>query len=172
MEVGNGPGLPAYRYALAGLETGVMAAIAMLTWLGTASLLYRKSFWTPPNILASTFYGDAAVRNRFAANTFSGIALYLLIYGALGALFGLAMRDYRNVLRVACIGVLLAIAWYYLSFRVLWKRWNPLVVLYTHDRPMFVGHVLYGALLDRFPRYLRALQRKDPVPEPAQVGMP
>ena len=163
------PRTPAYRYALAGLEAGMMAALAMLALLGSASILYRKSFWTSPNILASTFYGEAALRDRFSGTTFSGLAFYLLIYGVLGALFGLAIRDQRNVLRVMCIGILAAIAWYYFSFGVMWKRCNPLVVLYTHDRPMFAGHVLYGMLLARIGHYVRALQPKQAAPDVAGV---
>ena len=163
MEPGVAERSRVWRYLAAGVETGVVAVLVMLGWLGLAALWYRKSFWTPPNLLAISFYGESALRNRFAATTFSGLALYLLIYGGLGALFALAVREHRNRLRITCLGMLAAIAWYYLSYGLLWKSWHPLIVLYTHDRPMFVGHVLYGALLGSYPRYLRRLwPRKAP----------
>jgi hypothetical protein len=48
----------------------------------------------------------------------------------------------------------------------MWKGLNPLMTLYTHDRPMFMGHVIYGGLLGRFPRYLEGLSGET-MPPPA-----
>jgi hypothetical protein len=152
MEAGDGRRTSVSQYLLTGLETGVLAALAMLVWLGVSAMWYRKSFWTPPNLLAAAFYGESALRNRFTVHTFAGLALYLVIYGALGMLFGLAIQDRHPSLRITCIGVLSAIGWYYLVFGWIWKRWDPLLVLYTHERSMFVGHVLYGVILGRYPR--------------------
>jgi len=152
MGAGDGPKTSVSQYLLIGLETGVLAALAMLVWLGLAAVWYRKSFWTSPNLLAAVFYGESALRNRFTEHTFAGLALYLLIYGTLGMLFGLAIQDRHASLRITCIGILSGIAWYYLVFALIWKRWDPLLVLYTHNRSMFAGHVLYGAVLGRYPR--------------------
>jgi hypothetical protein len=139
---------------MTGLQTGVLAALAMFSWLGVSAVWYRRSFWTAANLLAATFYGESALHNQFNVHTFSGLGLYFVIYGTLGMLFGLAMQDRHASLRITCLGVLIAIAWYYVVFGWLWKRWDPLLVLYTHDRPMFAGHVLYGAILGRYPRNL------------------
>ena len=91
---------------------------------------------------------------RASPHTFAGLALYFLIYGSLGMLFALAIQDRHSSLRITCLGILFAIGWYYLVFGWIWKRWDPLLVLYTHDRPMFAGHLLYGAILGRYPRNL------------------
>jgi cytochrome c biogenesis protein CcdA len=93
---------------------------------------------------------------RKAALLAIGLALYLIIYGLLGAIFGLAMRDHGSSLRILLIAVVIGLGWYYLWFGFLWKAVNPLIPLYTHDRPMLAGHVLYGFLLARFPAYLRS----------------
>src|SRR5437763_4907669 len=154
MEAGGDPRTSVSQYVLTGLETGVLAALAMLVWLGVSAMWYRKSFWTTPNLLAAAFYGESALRNRFTVHTFAGLALYFLIYGSLGMLFGLAIQDRRASLSITCLGILVAIGWYYLVFGWIGKKWDPLLVLYTHDRPMFAGHVLYGALLGRYPRNL------------------
>jgi hypothetical protein len=154
MQPGNDPSGAASQYALAGLETGVIAALALLAWLGASARWYHHSFWTTPNLLASTFYGESALRNRFTVHTFSGLALFFLIYGAAGALFGLAVRDRGPRLRVTCIGILAAIGWYY-ALGWIWRNWNPLIVLYTHERPLFAGHVLFGAVLGSYPGNLR-----------------
>jgi hypothetical protein len=174
MEAGNGGRASSRDYCLAGVETGVLATLAMLVWLGLTSAWYRRSFWTAANLLASTFYGESVLRNRFTWHTFSGLALFLVIYGTLGALFALAIQNRPGSVRITCWGILLAIGWYYLIFGWLWKHWNPLVVLYTQDRPMFLGHVLYGALLGFYPRYLRRLRPAAPplIKNPGQAERP
>jgi len=157
MESGNCPTGSAAKYLLAGLETGVIAALVMLAWLGFSSMWYRRSFWTAPNLVASTFYGESALRNRLNIHTFSGLAVYLLIYGTLGMLFGVVVQNRGRSLRVTCLGILFALAWYLVVFGWIWKHWNPLVVLYTHDRPMFAGHILFGWILGRYPGNVRRL---------------
>lgn len=139
---------------LAGLEAGVLATLALLGWLALTSAWYRRSIWTTANIMATTFYGEAALGGMFTSRTVAGLALYLVIYGTVGAVFGLALASRGAGTRVALIGVLAGIGWYYLSFTLFWRNINPLLSLYTHRGPMIVGHVLYGGLLSRFPHYL------------------
>jgi hypothetical protein len=143
---------------LAGLEAGMFGALIMLAWLGVASVYYRRSFWAAPNLLASTFHGESALRWEFRITTFAGIALFLLLYACLGALFGAVLQDRAARLRAALLGILWALAWYYFSFGALWRLINPLVPLYVQDRPMLAGHIIYGALLGRVPVYLRRLR--------------
>ncbi|HTT60959.1 MAG TPA: hypothetical protein VMG35_03930 [Bryobacteraceae bacterium] len=140
---------------LAGLEAGILAALILLGWLALASAWYRRSIWSAANIMATTFYGEAALSRSFSSRTVAGIALYLVIYGTIGALFGLTLASREAGLRTTMIGVLVGLGWYYLSFAILWQNINPLIPLYTHRGPMIAGHVLYGGLLGRFPRYLR-----------------
>jgi hypothetical protein len=166
MEAGNRPQRFVTEYLLAGLETGIIAVLVMLLWLGMSAIWYRKTFWTAPNLAASVFYGESALRNRFTSHTFSGLAFYLLIYGCLGILFGLLIQDRRRSLRITCLGILVALGWYFLLFGWIWKHWNPLIALYTHDRPMFAGHVVFGWMLGRYPRAARNLKRGDLQPEP------
>jgi hypothetical protein len=160
MEAGSAPQTSVSQYLLIGLETGVLAALAMLLWLGVSAMWYRKSFWTSCNLLAAIFYGESALRNRFTVHTLAGLALFLLIYGFLGMLFGLAIQDRHAGVRITFLGILMATGWYYLSFGWIWKKWDPLLILYTHDRSMFAGHVLYGAMLGRYPRNRLALEVK------------
>jgi len=138
---------------VAGLEAGILAVLALLGWLALASAWYRHSIWTAANIMATTFYGEVALRPDFNFRTVAGIALYVVLYGAIGALFGLAVTSRRS-LRITLIGMLVGLGWYYLSFNLLWRNFDPLIILYTHPAPMVAGHVLYGGLLGRFPRYL------------------
>ena len=139
---------------LAGLEAGIIAALILLGWLALASAWHRRSIWTAANIMATTCYGEAALGREFTSRTISGLALYLVLYGIIGALFGLALASRDPSLRMTLIGVLVGLGWYYLSFAILWQNINPLIPLYTHRGPMMAGHALYGGLLGRFPRYL------------------
>jgi hypothetical protein len=153
MESGNGRKGSLQEFALAGLEAGTLATLAMLAWLGLSSMWYRRSFWSVPNLIASNFYGERALVNRFTSHTFSGLALFVVFYGLTGILFGLAMQHRRGV-ALATVGVLEGIACYYLIFGWLFKHWNPLIGLYVHSRTMLLGHVLYGAMLGYYGRYL------------------
>jgi hypothetical protein len=143
---------------LAGLSAGMFGALAMLAWLGVASVYYRRSFWAVPNLLASTFHGEGALRWGFASTTPVGVAIFLLIYSALGSLFGLIAQDRTTPARTALIGMIVALGWYYVSFGPLWTAINPLVPLYVQDRPLLAGHLIYGGLLGRMPSYLRRLR--------------
>ncbi len=138
---------------LAGLEAGIIAVLVLLGWLALASAWYRRSIWTTANVMATTFYGETALRPDFTFRTLAGIALYLVVYGTIGALFGLTLASRDTGLRLTLIGMLVGLVWYLLSFSVLWHDINPLIPLYTHSAPMLVGHVLYGGLLGRFPQY-------------------
>jgi len=143
-------------FLFAGLQAGMLAAWWMLAWLGVCAVWQRSSFWTAENLLASTFFGPSAIRSGFSLSTFSGIALYLFIYSALGSLvaLGLRIRLARPQLLLALI--LLSVAWYYLSFHGIWKIFNPLVALLHAERPMILGHALYGAVLARYPKCLHS----------------
>lgn len=144
-------------FLLAGLQAGIVGALILIGWLALSSAWYRRSVWMVPNLLSSTFYGEPAFRSGFRLTTFAGLALLLFIYGILGALFGLVIRDNHSRAGVILLGFLFGTGWYFISFGLLWKHWNPLVMLYSPDRAMLVGHVLYGGVLGRLPVYLRAM---------------
>jgi hypothetical protein len=139
---------------LAGLQAGMLAVLWMLAWMGLTAVWQRRSFWTSENLLATTFYGGAAVRDGFTASTASGLALYLLVYSTLGGLFaaGIGLRPAPARLLLASIAA--ALGWYYLSFHYVWRAVSPLVPLLHAVRPNLVGHIIYGALVARFPKYL------------------
>jgi hypothetical protein len=150
---------PNWLLALAGIQAGVVGGLILLGYLALDSVWHRRSVWTVPNLLASTFYGASAYRPGFGAGTSAGLALMLFVYGVLGALFGMVIRDHGTRLRVTLAGLIFGTGWFFLSFDLLWKHVNPLVQLYSPDRAMLVGHLLYGGVLGwRFPAYLRSIR--------------
>ena len=146
------------RLLLAGLQAGMAGGLLLLLWLAAASLFYRHSAWWVPNLYASTFFGDATLREAFSKYTWSGIAFLLAQFAAFGALFAVIARQDRDRLRAVLFGVAASIGWYYLTFHGLWKSVSPLMLVYSPDRPIFAGHLLYGVWLGRTPLYARRLE--------------
>jgi hypothetical protein len=139
---------------LAGLQAGMVGVWWMLAWMGVSAVWQRGSFWTPENLMASVFYGNAAIRRGFAAGTVSGLALYVLLYSLLGAGFAMAVGTRLPRPRLALASMAFALCWYYAAFHLVAKSVWPLVALLDAERTTVLGHVIYGALLARFPAYL------------------
>ncbi len=166
MSSGSGAGSNRFL-AVAGIQAGVLGALMLMAYLGLDSKWHGRSVWTVPNLLATTFYGESAYRQGFGSRTSAGVALLVVVYGLLGALFGLVIRDSTARLRIVLFGLIYATGWFFLSFNWLWKFINPIVPIYSPDRAMLVGHLLYGGVLgSRFPVYLRAMTAEE---RPASV---
>ncbi len=146
------------RLLLAGLQAGMAGGLLVLLWLAATSLFYRHSAWWVPNLYASTFFGETSLRETFTKYTWSGIAFFLAQFAAFGALFALIARQDRDRLRAVLFGILASVGWYYLMFHGVWKAVSPLMLVYSPDRPLFAGHLLYGVWLGRTPLYARKLE--------------
>jgi hypothetical protein len=155
---------------LAGLQAGMIGVFWMLAWLGISAKWQLRSFWTAENLMASAFYGDSAIREGFAGRTLSGLALYLLLYSTLGALFAFVVAGRLRRLRLTLLSIVFALAWYYVSFQLLWRSMLPLVALLHSGAPTALGHVIYGALLGRYPMYLPHAAAPPPPPEVADAA--
>jgi hypothetical protein len=151
---------------LAGLEAGLPASAAFLLWMGATASLAHRSFWTSENLMASVFYGGDAIRGGLVATTFSGLALYLLLYSLLGGAFAAALRDRLPRLRLTLAGILFGLCWYSLSFGVIWRSLAPLVTALHIENPTMWGHALWGALLARYPLYAARWQPPGQAPSP------
>ncbi|MBZ5578225.1 MAG: hypothetical protein LAP40_16810 [Acidobacteriia bacterium] len=149
---------------LAGLQAGMIGVLWMLAWLGVSAAWQRSSFWAPENLLASTFYGGEAIHSGFSTTTVSGWALYLLLYSALGGIWAAAVQGKLPRIRLALVSIVLAVGWYYLFFQVICRTLSPLVTLLHVVRPTILGHVIYGALVARFPRYLPGVASEEELP--------
>jgi hypothetical protein len=143
-----------FTLLLAGLQAGMLAVLWMLAWMGTSAVWQRRSFWTSENLLATTFYGGEAVRDGFTTSTASGLALYLLLYSTLGSLFAATAGLRLTPAKLLLASIAVALGWYYISFHYVWRTVSPLVPLLHAVQPNLVGHVIYGALVARFPIYL------------------
>jgi hypothetical protein len=157
---------------LAGLEGGTVGVLWMLVWLGVSSVWQQRSFWAPENLMATAFDRNSNLAPIFTWATCTGLALYVLLYSALGATFSSFVRDRVPARRVMLLAVIFAIAWYYFSFRGIFKMMLPLVALLHVEHAMLVGHLLYGTMLGRYPAYVHRLMNTAPtVVEAAAVAV-
>src|SRR5579862_840727 len=77
------------RYALGGLEAGVLGALGMLAVFAASAIADRRSWWLVPNLIATAFHGPDAYTASFTRSTLTGIGFWLLLYGFLGVIWGL-----------------------------------------------------------------------------------
>jgi hypothetical protein len=144
-----------YR-ALAGIEAGVLGGLAMLCWMVTAAILERRPLWTIANVLGAAFYGGQAFEPGFGAPALAGLALHTFTAGLLGLLFGLLVGNSSNRPRVALLGVLAGLGWFYLAQAIIGHRAGVWGLLYGPPRTTVLGHVLYGFVLGGYPGRLRS----------------
>jgi len=169
LRVGS-PGSRIVVRALAGLQAGTLGGLVMLAWFALHSMTQNQSWFAVPNLLASTFYGDAAFRSGFGRVTLAGGALHLCASAAVGVLYGLFFPDRQSPTRLLLTGMLVGLAWYYVCYGAFWKFVNPLVPLYSSERTMVIAHVFFGACLGLSRRFLCALESPSALPpEPAIV---
>jgi hypothetical protein len=158
------------RHALGGLQAGVLGALIMLACLMAVSILDRRSPWLVPNLFASVFFGSDVYLNRFLHTSWSGLALILAIYGMLGAIWGAIWRD-QPARWIAFYGALFGLAVYYVSFHFVWKRISPMMFLYAPNRQLELGHIIWGMVLAKSPKYARSIAaRVSPAETPYETG--
>jgi len=144
-------------YALAGLETGITGALAMLIWLGIGSVWTRHSVWWVPNLVASAVYGAGSLRGAVGFHTVVGVAMVLALYGMVGVLFGEILGSGAGGFRLFCFSLIVALTVYWGVLRWFWNMANPVGHLYAPDGQILLGHILFGCFLSRYPTRLRDL---------------
>jgi hypothetical protein len=149
-------------YLLAGLETGVSGALAMLIWLAVGSLLRRHSVWFLPNLVAASFYGPSSLRDSAGIYTAVGAAMVLALYGLVGIAFGELLGRREGGFRLFCFSLIVALTIYWGVLRWFWRGMNPVAHLYAPDGQILLGHLLFGCFLAGYPRRLRGLRGVPP----------
>ena len=151
-------GTLAFRHAVAGLQAGVVGVLAMFACLMIGSLWHGRSIWVVPNLLSTTFFGVDAYRNQMLTTSWSGIALTITVYGALGTLWGCIWKD-RSVRWLVVYGAVTGVAVYFFFYDFVWRHLNPLITLYAPDHQLEFGHAVWGMVLACSPLYSRRISR-------------
>lgn len=138
---------------VAGLQAGMAGALVLLGWMALSMVWARHSPWWFPNLMATPMGGEAALRNSFGRFTSAGIASVLLQYSLLGGLLAWLIPESTLGTRLVLFGIMTGLGFYYLMFFGIWRHYEPLMALYSPDRQLVVGHILYGLMLGRLGRY-------------------
>lgn len=151
------PPPPAYKpgvlvFALAGLQAGIVGVVWMFVCFFVGAIWTDSGLWSVPNLFATLFHGEYAYQNEFFRSTWSGIALLVVIYGGIGALWGMMWRGRRRPL-FAFTGAIMGLLVYYLFFDFIWPHANPMIADYAPVRELQLGHILWGVALAKSPAY-------------------
>lgn len=149
---------PHVLFALAGIQAGVLGGFAMLVWMALSSVVYGRSPWILANLMASVLYGRAVLRASFGMYTVAGAALIVVIGGLIGVAFAMLVGGHANRVRVALLGILAGLVWYYFSQALFWNRLGVFAGIHTAPAATMAGHLLYGLVLGRYPRRLERIR--------------
>jgi hypothetical protein len=133
----------------------------MMAWLGISSLWRGRSFWAPENLMAGAFYSGTAWRDDFAYPALAGLAVYIVIYGALGATFAAATGGRVGSHRVRLLALATALAWYLVAYRLIYRHALPLLAFEYAETPTLIAHFLFGLWLGRYPKWLEDAPKRE-----------
>ena len=151
-------------FAFAGLQAGIVGVFWMLLCFFAGALLTGSGIWSVPNLFATVFHGEYAYQNEFFRSTWAGIALLVVIYGTIGALWGMIWRMRRPPL-FSFAGALMGVVTYYLFWDFIWPHANPLIADYAPLREVQLAHILWGLALAKSPAFAaRIVGVLSPVP--------
>ncbi len=149
---------PPWLHALLGIEAGIRGGIFLLLLYLANAVWTGRPWWAHFNLLGATFAGDRAFRSGPGWDTVSGLALALVLGGAVGGIFGLAVcrMSGRAVLLMA--GLVTAAVCHAVSMWWIWPNVNVWVPDRLPAATAAVGQVLLGLSLGRIARPVRAAQ--------------
>ena len=158
------PPAPAWKgLLLAGIATGVLAAVIAVAYHALDGLLRGDGPWRYLNLEAAGLFGRRALTGAFSKITLAGLSVHVIagaIVGAVAAWPLARLRGRPYWCRAA--GVLIGVAWYYFSFRLLWRDWNPALVVRQPFPGALLGHAVYGFCLGLLPRALEEVEPDQP----------
>ncbi len=144
--------------AMAGLETGVLAALGMLAYHMLGSIVGGVGIWEHLERLSAAVFGRQIYQASQALAASSGAALLVFWGGAMGAAFALGSRGKWAAQRLFLLGPLAALLWYYLAYEVWLPRFGRGAYWVAPRRTLVLGHLIFGLLLSLYPRVLRRLR--------------
>jgi len=132
---------------LAGLEAGILGGLLFLSWVLMVADWRGNSSWGVLNLFGGWFYPELSFRPDYSPASLPGLALMLFSSGCVGTAFGAVVAPVASIRRRILLGLITSLCWFYLSFALLWKRYNP-PLFYFADRNIFLlGHLLFGLAL-------------------------
>jgi len=140
----------------AGLQAGTLAGTVMLLWIMTAAWVQGQSFWTIPNLLAYTFYGNRMYRPDFVWRTWSGLALHFFFALVLAVVFAAVLPERAKARTAVFVGIAYGLCLYTAAGVWFWDRFNPPMALYGRQSFVLAGYMLFGLALGAVPLFREA----------------
>jgi hypothetical protein len=133
----------------------VLAAVIAVSYHALDGILRGEGPWRYLNLEAAGLFGRRALTGAFSKITLAGLSVQVIVGAVIGLLaaWPLARLRHRPYLCRAA-GVAIGLAWYYFSFRLLWRDWNPALVVRQPFPGALLGHLVFGFCLGLLPRAL------------------
>jgi hypothetical protein len=149
---------------LAGLETGVLGGVCVILYHALGSLLAGQNVWSVPARLAAAAFGRGVYREGLTVAALTGVSLEVFSAGLIGVVFAMAVRPPWAIERVALLGPIMGLSWYYLGYEILLRRFGPGPFAIAPRRSQVLAHLLFGLFLGLYPRFRRSLERTGDTP--------
>ncbi|HVV44871.1 MAG TPA: hypothetical protein VHC72_06685 [Bryobacteraceae bacterium] len=161
-------------FAFAGLQAGIVGVLWMFLCFFAGAIWTGSGIWSVPNLFSTLFHGEYAYQNEFFRSTWAGIAFIIVIYGGIGALWGLIWRGRRPPL-FSFAGAIMGMVIYYLFWGFIWPHADPMIADYAPLREVQLGHILWGLALAKSPAFagrIAAALTPAPAYQPPNPGGP
>ena len=140
---------------LAGVATGVLAAVIAVAYYALDGMMRGDGPWRYLNLEAAGLFGRRALTGAFSKITLAGLSVHVISGAVVGALAAWPLAKLRRrPYWCRAAGVLIGLAWYYLSFRLLWREWNTALVVHQPFPGAVLGHAVFGFCLGLLPQAL------------------
>jgi hypothetical protein len=142
--------------ALAGMDVGLAAGLAALSWLALHSWLRGEFWWAKLNVAGAVFYGPKVYTMGLGRATAAGFALLVVVYTALGLLFALAARS-AGYARNLVLALGWSAVWQLAAQRWFWPRLDVFGPAYFPPLATLPAHLLMALCLARYAVRYRSL---------------
>lgn len=146
---------------LGGVETGVVAGIAMAMVTMLTSYFMGTGFLTPLLLISATFFGQAALAGGVGVIA-AGVVLHMMNSAVFGVIFAYITRQASSGGTYLWAGLAFGIAiWAMITFAVLPVA-DPIMRQHVAMTPIpwFVNHLVFGAMLALTPYFERISVRR------------
>ncbi len=144
--------------AAVGVETGVLAGVASLSWLALHATLEGRPVWAVPAEIA------ALVDDQLGSSPVFGLAMHLASSGILGALLCVPAQRWLRSGKTLMPGLLAGLGLYVTGNLPLAGGRRLLVPLPVPDWSILAACLVFGVVLGAYPALLRGVLEKTEPP--------
>ncbi len=141
---------------LSGVDVGLSAALAVLSWLVLHSWLRGEYWWAKLNVAGALFYGPAVYTMGLGWATVAGFALLLVVYTLLGLAYAGVART-EGFARNLLLALGWSAVWHMAAQRWFWPGLDAFGSSYFPAQATLPAHLIAALCLARFGVRYRSL---------------